>query len=108
MKIETEDVVLIQPRLTQGSNALRIQMRIQLLFVCVEAWRQPHQCRREHSSQQNRGDDGETMPRDFPRNFPAQHGPRSPISPWLRESLSLGRASARPRDEVASWNTCAG
>ena len=45
-------------------------MRIELCFIRIEARSKSHQRRREQPSKQDRGDQGEPMPRDFPD----QHG----------------------------------
>ena len=63
-KIEANNVVLIQPRLAQGLNALRIQMGIKLLLIDIEPGRQPDQRGREQTAQQRRCDQDESMPRE--------------------------------------------
>jgi hypothetical protein len=69
MKIEAENVVLFEPRPTQGLNTLGVQTLIKQVFIRIEPRSESHKGRRKKSSQQDGGDYCDSMPRNSP-----QHG----------------------------------
>jgi hypothetical protein len=67
MKVETEDVVLIEARLAQMPERSQSSDEGRVGLRRIEAGREAHQRDGEQTSEQNRGDDGERMPSNSSR-----------------------------------------
>src|SRR5581483_3080427 len=104
MHVIENDITLAGTPLAQSLDAFGVEVRIDLIFVGIEAGSQPNHGGGKESSDQRRDHDGKSMP----RQFAPDHAVISPSWPRPRAYCRPARGRPLRRGGPASWNTCGG